>query len=71
MFGLYTRKQVEREIEKAQYEDYRRREREARLKGIEKRLWRLEHGADKLAVGEAIKVCAEDCAVCCPDEDFG
>lgn len=78
MFGLYTKKQVEREIEKVQYEDYRRRMIDERFNRIEKRLHKLEfqlkHGTDKLKVGEPIPVDAEDCCTTCcpcPDEDFG
>lgn len=77
MFGLYTKKQVAQEIEKAQFEDYRRRMIDERFDRIEKRLHKLEfqlkYGTDKLKVGEPIPVDAEDCrATCClcPDEDF-
>jgi len=78
MFGLYTKKDLEREIEQAQLEDYRRRMIEERFERIEKRLCKLEfqlkHGTDKLKVGEPIPVDSEDrCTTCCPcpDEDFG
>ena len=58
MFGLYTKKQVEREIEKR----------------VHKLEFRLKHGTDKLKVGESSPVDAEDCCTTCcpcPDEDFG
>lgn len=74
MFGLYTKKQVAQEIEKAQFEDYQRHMIEERFERIEKRLhkleFRLKHGTDKLKVGEPIPVTGDDCGPC-HDEDFG
>lgn len=65
MFGLYTKKQVAQEIEKAQFEDYRRRMIEERFERIEKRLWKLEH-PNGTPVDEACTTCSP-----CPEEDFG
>lgn len=77
MFGLYTKKQVEREIEKAQFEGFQRRMIDERFERIEKHLHKLEfqlkHGTDKLKVGDPIPVDAEDCCTTCcpcPEEDF-
>lgn len=78
VFGLYTKKDLEREVEKELFERDRARWIDERFERIEKRLHKLEfqlkHGTDKLKVGEPIPVNAEDCcATCCPcpDEDFG
>lgn len=78
VFGLYTKKDLEREVEKQMIDMDQKRWLGERLDRIEKRLHKLEfqlkHGTDKLKVGEPISVTGEDCcATCCPcpDEDFG
>ena len=65
MFGLYTKKQVEREVEKELFERDRAHWIDQRFHRIEKRLWKLEH-PNGTPVDEA-------CTTCCPcsDEDFG
>lgn len=78
VFGLYTKKDLEREIEKQMIDMDQKRWLGERLDRIEKRLSKLEfqlkHGTDKLKVGEPIPVDAEDCCTTCcpcPEEDFG
>ena len=65
VFGLYTKKDLEREVEKQMIEMDQRRWIGDRFDRIEKRLWKLEHlkGAP---VDEACTTCCP-----CPDEDFG
>lgn len=69
MFGLYTKRQMEDEIEKRMFEMDRDRWIGERMDRIEKRVskieFRMKHGTDKLEVGEAIPVCDP-----CPEEDF-
>ena len=65
MFGLYTKKDLEREVEKELFERDRARWIDERFNRIEKRLWKLEHPKGT-PVDDACNTCCP-----CPDEDFG
>lgn len=65
VFGLYTKKDLEREVEKQLFEMDQRRWIDERFERIEKRLWKLEHPKGT-QVDEACTTCGP-----CPDEDFG
>lgn len=65
MFGLYTKRDLEREFEKRMCEFDRNRWIDERFDRIEKRLWKLEHPKGT-PIDEACTTCCT-----CPDEDFG
>lgn len=65
MFGLYTKKDLEREVEKRMYEMDRAHWVDERFDRIEKRLWKLEHPKGT-PVDDACVACCP-----CPEEDFG
>lgn len=65
VFGLYTKKDLEREVEKQMIEMDQRRWIGDRFDRIEKRLSKLEH-PNGTPVDEACTTCCP-----CPDEDFG
>lgn len=65
IFGLYTKKDLEREVEKQMIEMDQRRWIGDRFDQIDKRLWKLEHPKGT-PVDEACTTCYP-----LPDEDFG